>query len=359
MSFLLGAIPIIGEVALEIGTAIGEYVGSETVGKIATGAVVGAVGNIADKGVNAVLEKTGINDTVEQAKLIMKIRSGNFTNEEIIKMMRTRSHNENAKDISKFVKEVSTKSVGDSVPNILEKIKLTNPVYYLLASKMMDLTHDFVLPNDEEYQKVSSVYDGSVFFKNDVVKKEDGNFHGITEKGELVWKYPEYNNYTVIPSLWGYWVGISSINNEVPIYANYEDLVVQSQLDKIAFAHDVLYHDNGLFNKFADYVLISYIDAGIKQGIFVLPNELETAKIARTYFSTLGILVRKIYGDDVSKGLIEGLLPDTDKLKEVFIEEFKKTDYISSEAVGVSDNVTSPAEQELLELINNLTFELD
>lgn len=179
----------------------------------------------------------------------------------------------------------------------------------------------------------------------------------------MVWKYPEYNDYTVISPIWGTWTGINSPNNTVPVYGNYQGRPQQSQLDKIAFIHDCLYHDYGSFNKFADSVLISYIDNGINKGIFVFPNELETAKVARTYFSTLGTVVRKIYGDDVSKGIINDLYKTiyNVELSGEHIGELRGL-FVEAQALDKpagTTGSTSPDEQELLTLINTLVVEVD
>ena len=54
----------------------------------------------------------------------------------------------------------------------------------------------------------------------------ENEFYGLTERGEVVWKYPYYNDYTVVPPLYGVWVGINSPNNSVPVYGfvNAEDI---------------------------------------------------------------------------------------------------------------------------------------
>ena len=205
---------------------------------------------------------------------------------------------------------------------------------------------------------------------------EGTEFYSVDETGkEWVWKYPIYNNYQNIVPIWGVYTGINSPNNSLPIAGNItaEDGTVftkQSYLDRIAFQHDAMYHDLGTFNKFSDYVLISRISQNMDKMIF--QGERETAQVALNYFSTLGTVVRKIYGDNVSKGIIDDLYTDVynieitkeDKeqlmdLTKVELGNSQVYQDIAKETNADYHNFEDPRIRDLINEIDDLTFELD
>ncbi len=197
-----------------------------------------------------------------------------------------------------------------TVSSILSALSKTSPFYAYLATKLGDSLADFVVPTSEEYNKVASIYNG-------VLRTSEGDtgismmsvtgdentgyeFSALDETGtRQVWKYPEYNNYTVVPAIFGVYTGINSPNNALCLSGRSPGGVfVESYLDKIAFLHDVGYHDLGSFNAFSDYQLISRGAYGKANNLFIFPGELATANTAIAYFSTLGKLMRKMFGDN-------------------------------------------------------------
>lgn len=313
------------EIALATATT-SEAIGSDIIGSaivqkgvsVVSGVIEETIGNAVDavygQGTYENFEK-GALDNYADAKLLGLLQQGDFSTQDIAKMITKQqlSHKDIAKTTGDFINDLSRESIGDTIPNVLAKLEKVNPVYYYLANKMMDLTDDFVVPTNENYLKVSAIYNGSVFFNNDVVLR-NGEYYGVNEGSfPFVWKL-SYNNYPVVPPIWGTWTGINSPNNKLPYSGIIEvdgvSVIKQSQLDKISFSHDSLYKMFGSFNEFADDVLISYIQNGLEQGIFIFPNERETAIIALNYFSSLGKIVRAIYGDDKSEGIIASFYKD-------------------------------------------------
>lgn len=197
----------------------------------------------------------------------------------------------------KLIIENNTRTVS----SILSTLSKTSPFYAYLATKLGDSLADFVVPTSEEYIKVASVYNGEGINMMSATGDENTGyeFSALDETGmRQVWKYPEYNNYTVVPAIFGVYTGINSPNNALCLSGTIGGVFVESYLDKIAFLHDVGYHDLGSFNQFSDFQLISRAAYGKANNLFIFPNELATANTAIAYFSTLGKLMRKMFGDN-------------------------------------------------------------
>lgn len=387
--------PAISEVAGAVGLGVAEATGSGVLGGLAEGTVIEKAGELAEGALEGVGDlifgtenvenfKNHAYDNFEKAKNFGLFTMQDYSEEDIVRFIREKNfrHEDIAKHTNNFINDFTRESLSDTPENVLEKIKRVNPMYYYLASKVLDLTGPFVVPTDEDYVKVSNTYTGEVFFKNLTLARETGDgieFYTQTENGEVLWKYPEYNNYPVVPTIYGTWVGINSINNSVPVYGTvsvdeipegYRGLsgvdeagntIWQSQLDRIAHVHDCMYHDYGSFNRFADYVLINYIEIGLREGLFIFPNERDTALIALNYFSTVGRVVRKIYGDDVSEGIIQNLYGTfanvklTDEHIEILKENTKNNlTHMPLEQVSTG---YKPESIQLAQAINSMSFE--
>jgi len=198
-----------------------------------------------------------------------------------------------------------------NVSKILNTLSRVNPFYAYLASKVSDKLTDFFAPDDPGYLKVASTYNGVGLYDRNMILEDLGagnyEFSIIDEAGgRVVWKFPEYNTYTVVPPLYGTWTGINSPNNSLCLSGTVNGVAVQSYLDKIAFMHDVGYHDLGSFNEFSDYQLISRALYGKENGLFIFPGEAAAANVAISYFSTLGKLMRKMFGPGAEAGGVQG-----------------------------------------------------
>lgn len=387
MSFLLGLIPFVATTAATVGTEVAAVAGSEIIGAAAASAVTAGAGYVADTALNKVVDVEEIKkETAKTLTAFQKIqlaRSGKLDNKDIIKLLKGPEALKNTpldeiKNRSElFVKEINQDLLnGENYEYSLNSLLEQDPVYnYFSLSLSQDAT--YIIPTDPEYAYVSSVYDGSVFFNG--VTKERGTggqkeFYAETERGTVSWFYPDYNRYNTIPTIWGYWTGMNSINNQLPISINGK----QSLLDRIAHVHDCLYKMYGVFNKFADYVLISYINNGLKQGLFIFPGEKTKALIAINYFSSLGKMMRGLYGSNSAiydlgvqastevqapEKLIEDM-PANEPLVNQLIKEVDPTSAILTLGPQELTNiVTNPGQaqnvQELISLIENLTFEMN
>lgn len=421
MSFLIPLIPVVTETATTIGVTATELTGSQAIGTAVTGGIISQVGQTLNEGLNTVVEgttdylfgegsfewfKDSIYEKYEDAKDLLFIDP---TNEEQVNqyIKKNIKNNEDiSKNVANFTNDLTvqlnkTQSLDNStIANILNNLKKTNPVYFYLADKLMSKIGDFVIPKDEDYIKISQIYNGNGLFEQNVKERPiqgGAEFYSVDETDkEWVWKYPEYNStYTPIPALYGIFVGISSPNNRLPLGSYLQKDIVpdgftaspediqgeltwyQSYLCRIAFQHDIMYHDLGNFNKFADYVLIARIENGLTNNKFIYEGEKETAQVALNYFSTLGNVVRKIYGDTTSEGIIKNLYSDVydvvldneqiEELKDITKIQLgtvvKNNDPIKEITNGAikmqQTNFIDPRISELIDEIQNLQFEID
>jgi hypothetical protein len=193
------------------------------------------------------------------------------------------------------------------VQGVLKNISKAYPHLAYLIPKVLEYASKWTVPSNANYQKIASVYDGKKINPSAIVTTKDpqGNdvFSMLDEEDQLVQWNTKLNTYTVVPPLYGTWVGINSPNNRPPgIYNDQGVLVAPSFLDTLAFMHDVSYSQIA-FSERGDYQLVSR--ASQNKDRFVLPGELATANIAINYFSTLGSLMRAFFGDDIqAKGLV-------------------------------------------------------
>lgn len=252
-----------------------------------------------------------------------------------------------------------------SVANVLSTLARVNPFYAYLASKVSEKLTDFVTPDDAGYLSVANTYNGVGLYDQNMVLEDLGTnyeFSIVNEAGErVVWKFPEYNNYTVVPPIFGTWTGINSPNNSLCLSGTVGGRSVQSFLDKIAFMHDVGYHDLGSFNEFSDYQLISRANYGRENGLFIFPGEAAAARVAVSYFSTLGKIMRKMFGPSTPSGAPESSTPSGPKEsasevsagvadetpKEKSVLRTSQRDSIIAQAVAEISSIEGAAEIEL------------
>jgi hypothetical protein len=402
MSFFVPFIPYVGSAAAAVGTEVASLVGSSALGSAATAAVGAGIGYVADATLNKLVDteklKKEASKQLSLAQKIALLRSGKNTNtKEIIQSIKGTealkgTSLDTVKDRSKlFVNEVSNellegKLINQAVENVSESSN--SPLYDWLGISVLSGIDDAIVPTDPEYLYVSSVYDGSVFF-NTVTKERFTNgsreFYAETERGEVSWFFPYYNNnppYAVIPTIYGFWCGLNSINNALPISMEINGVMHMSLLDRISHVHDCLYRQYGIFSKFSDYVLISYISKGLEQGLFILPGERNKALIAINYFSSLGKLMRSLYGGsesiyDLSGNgnkiveedvVVEDNIDETTEVGKVgempvLLELSDDLGFVGSELTAapvvseVVSSIGSSQVSELVSLINNLNFE--
>lgn len=335
-------IPFVAELAAEAGAVVTEATGYNVLGAIASSAIVKGSEKIAEEASRTFVDEifgTGTFDNLENHILELysdtynaantinefktSMESGNKTSQQqISNLINTGKKLDNShiikgtsnfvKDFSYLVSQGSYNSLDSSqaviennqstIQKVINTLSKVNPFYSYLASKFVGKLSDFVIPTDEEYLKVAEVYNAQgLYSRNMFIEKFDSNYDFclFDETGaKQVWKYPEYNNYVVVPPIFGVWTGINSPNNSLCLTGESNSKIIESFLDKIAFLHDVGYHDKGSFNKFSDYQLISRAKYGKENNLFIFPGELATANIAIAYFSTLGILMRKMTGED-------------------------------------------------------------
>jgi len=379
MSFLL-PLTAIPALAAGIGAEAAAITGSTALGTVATGAASAAAGYAADKALSAVVPVEQIKQeaykNLSLAQKIALIRGGNMSNKEIIRTIKGAEALKGTPlevvklETKDFVRNVNENLIsGQSLENSLSDLSNDNPIFNYLSLSIAQNTDTYIIPNDPEYFAVARRNDGSVFFYNDIKQVQEPKnlkFYGSTETETLAWYYPEYNTYNVIPPIWGVFTGMNSPNNSLPYTVDGR----QSQLDKIAFIHDCMYKKYGLFSKYADYVLINYIDLGLKNGFFVLPGEREKALIAINYFSSLGKVMRAMYGGseeipnepNEQVSIVEELVQETvaDTPNEVKIEqEIIKMPDVSEIVQAPGTLSANSGVNELVRLINELQFETD
>lgn len=130
----------------------------------------------------------------------------------------------------------------NTMNKIMNTLAKVNPFYAYLASKFMGKITDLVIPNTNDYKKVSTIYNGQGLyektmelkavgfsFENGLSKASNYEFSLIDKVGiRQVWKNPEYNNYVVIPPIWGVYTGINSPNNSLCLTGTLNGKTVES-----------------------------------------------------------------------------------------------------------------------------------
>lgn len=388
-SLLAAAVPYVTETAVAVGGTVTEATGSQLLGGAATGFVIDKAGQALEAGTTKAVDtlfgegttqktKDSLYDTYEKAQALGIFSSDGMSNEDIVKRLREQkmSHKQITEnvasfghDFSKQMSEQPTPPNNSTVANILTNLSKVNPVYFYLAEKFLSKTGEFFAPTDEDYKRISEIYNGEGIYGQETVQDEVG-FSLFDETGtKRQWKY-EYNDYTVIPPIWGTWVGINSPNNTKPIsYIAEDGNPVESYLDQICMLHDISYQPPdrggyGLFSKVGDYMLISRALYGKRNGLYKMPNEELTADVAINYFSTLGRVMRRMYGSDGVS--VDSVISDLYKdvydvnLTQEHIDELKvmtKQDIPSfnTPTGGVS---TDTRVNQLVSLINGLQFDV-
>lgn len=336
MSWILGSIAGIAEFT---GAATTEAVGSEAIGQVVggtiAGEVTGAIEGAIDTATSTVIDtifgpdvyergKKQFYSSIEEAKalglfsgeigneaaVLQTIKNSNYTEDDLINKIHNFAHD--------FSDAVSKEKIDINVPieensalgDLFAKLSQANPVYYFISKELVKDGKIEAPLNDPEYQAVASVYNGKGLYDQFTKQQVVGNnteFSIIDEIGKVnLWKYAEYNTYTVVPPLWGTWVGINSPNSKTPLRGFVNGQIRESFLDKICMMHDISYHDRNSFNKLGDFQLLAR--ASQNKDLFVLPGELEVANIAIAYFSSLGAVARRLMGPEENKDPIAKLL---------------------------------------------------
>lgn len=381
-ALLAGALPFIGEAGFATGAAVTEATGSSLLGGAVTGGIFGLVGEQIDKGSNYVINKIfgeGTTDKIkneafqsfETAKALGLFSGDIKTNREIVKGLATMDNSQIISGLSdygdKFTDEYVNKAGGTTVSDIIFNLAKANPLFYYISSKLLEKTSEFVLPlDDPDYIAVSAVYDGSGLYNQMGVMSPEGEISVIDETGKkIIWKYDSYNDYPVISPIYDAeykgpngelsgWIGLNSPNNAIPM----NDGVKVSLMSTIAFLHDCGYKEFGSFNKFSDMQLLSRYNAQ-KENFTYTPDEKIVADLAANWFSTLGFIFRELFGNDPNnESIVKGLYKETFNVDltpenvEALKEEVKYE--VSKSVSGISSQ-----EQNLINLINNLSYTLD
>ena len=251
-------------------------------------------------------------------------------------------------DLGKFISLTSTTMINDSISkggkqadqfvDIFKKIKVFNPsLSYLFEGLFDHSTATGFQSSIPEYEEISKIYNGKGIepknVKQTINEKGFKNFSIYNEIGELK-TWIGNNDYTVIPTIHGYWVGPNSRNDVRPI-----DL-----LDTYSMMHDIDYQNNQFGHKESDLKFLSRISQNIQNmGL----AERAAAKIALNYFSTIGGLVSFVLGNDEigkpSTTLDDGsiyrkLIPDIEYQTLEYKDEFKKgiSDGLREESISSS-----------------------
>ena len=410
-------IPFVAETAGAVGSVVGTETGSALLAGVASSAVVKGAESITSNIVDSIFGpntfenlETSINElygkTQKLGSDINKIKTSVETGERItgqdISTLKTSKEefsntaiviglSQFAKDFSHLVSQSDHDPLNQNtsfITNILNNLSKINPLYAYLSSKFLNGVSDFVIPTNEEYLKVSRIYNGQGLYDQNMTTEKIGSnfdFSLIDETGtKIIWKYPFDNSSVVIPALYGVYVGLNSPNNSSVLSGTIDGKFVESFLDKIAFFHDVSYLPKekggyGAFNATGDYALISRIEYGRQNNLFIFPGELEYANIALSYFSTLGAVMRKLFGDPNitpklgSTASISGIVKQPSKeplikeiISEVYNVQVENTIDIANKVVQETRNIpTSYGSSEigssnfaLRNLLNNLEIEL-
>lgn len=342
-------IPFVVEGASYLGSLAAEETGSAAVGGAVSSGIVSEAGKVVESGTKSFVDSIfgdGTFDNLEKhvsdlygttktlagdiVGIEQSVEDGNLGSDQINKLNQDTKNFQNGhivKATTEFVKDFShLVSTGDYnalddpsneiitnntsvISGVMDTLSRVNPFYAYLVSKFGDKLTDFVIPTNEDYQKVASVYNGVGLY--DQMMQLEQTFDGyefslIDEAGiKQVWKYPEWNTYPVIKPIWGVYTGLNSPNNALCLSGSQNGKNVESFLDKIAFLHDVGYHELGSFNITSDYQLISRAKYGKDNGLFIFPNEAAIANVACSYFATIGSLTRRLFGDNaVSQNVV-------------------------------------------------------
>lgn len=377
--FGLGALGLVGTTAVEVGTAVGEVVGGDLVAGAITGTIISETASALESATGYLVDKVFGDSTFENFEKNIKdsvsdIRKFGFLSDdpksanEIVRMIREKklSNTQIAEQVGNYASdltneiltaEVVPESGNSIIGSIISRMATFNPLYYYISSKLLDKAAELVKPLDEDYYKIESVYNGNGLYEP-LVEFVNGEFFLFDEVGQRQsWFYPKDNNYPVVPPLWGTWTGINSPNNSVPMTTVVDGQLRNSWLDKCAFLHDIGYKNNGSFNKFSDYQLISRIVNNKDK--LIIPGELEVANVAVSWFSTLGKTMRAIYGDNTSEGLIKDLYKEVYavEITDDNVETLKTISKNTMPQIGTTSQTVN--DNYLVNILSNLEITID
>jgi len=189
------------------------------------------------------------------------------------------------KEIGEFVvkisSEIASAHLGQTKPLTDRELDISKVLGSYLASK---------IPNNEDYKKIASVYNGLNLSMNSVVSRFSSKdkiwYHTMTDEvGNVEVLYQTTGR--VIPAVYGTFMGPNSPNNAPPV----------SLLDVFCAFHDQDYHKGGWFSTEGDYKLISRT----AQNFFRLSNvEKPYARTTILYFSTAGYLMSALLGKPIT-----------------------------------------------------------
>lgn len=363
---LISMLPVVTEAAAGTGLAVAELTGSTVIGGAAEGAVIGAAATAVNQAATTIVDSifgqgtvSGFEDKANKA--FQDLRNiGYFTNNtdagDIVKALVPKDVNV-SKEFSGFVT-----AVGDGIKNsptsspsdVVKSVSEQSPFFWYLGSQVLEITANFVVPTDPLYAQVAATYNADGWVdKLTQFDPEAQQYYFTDEAGSRVYWDLSWNTYTVVPPMFGTYVGYSSPNNDFPArYTDSTGRLRESVLDSIAMSHDSDYKLIGLFSKFADYKLISRIQA--QKDKMTMPNEREVANVAVSYFSTLGNITRKFFG----------VGEDTEALIKKVYREIKglevSDDQIQQDFNTASAEIYSGASSnELLSFINGLEIQLN
>lgn len=363
---LISMLPVVTEAAAAGGLAVTELTGSAAVGTAVEGGLLGAaataVNNAATTLVDSVFGQGTVSGFEDKAQKAFNdlVKTGYFTNNtntnDIVKTLINKDVNV-PKEFSGFVT-----ALGDGIKNnptsspseIVKSVSESSPFFWYLGTQILEITSNFVVPTDALYQQVAATFTADNFYdKLTQFDPDTKQFYFADETGSRVYWDLDWNTYTVVPPMFGTYVGYSSPNNDFPLrYTDSAGRLRESVLDSIAMSHDSDYKLIGLFSKFADYKLIARIQA--QKDKMTLPNEREVANVAVSYFSTLGNITRKFFG----------VGEDTEALIKKVYREIKglevSDDQIQQDFNAASADIYSgTGSNELLSFINSLEIQLN
>lgn len=186
----------------------------------------------------------------------------------------------------------------NDIERAFKQVFFNNPHMQFLILPILRRTVNLSPPNTQEFLDVEKVYNGRNIDPLKCFETQEA-YNCPDELGQIISWRKTWSPKNPVPTIFGTYTGIHSKNNSLPqpIDANEEGLVIRrSLLDTFAMFHDTDYHVDGSFNKLADFKLISRCKNN--QERFTFPGEYDAAVIAVNYFSTVGSLVRKLFGRD-------------------------------------------------------------
>ena len=208
------------------------------------------------------------------------------------------------KDLGCLVSLINTYALNEDVigsQDTLKQIAQTRPQLNYLIGPTTDYLLGLKKPNDEDFLRIAQVYNGQGLSPLNVTVElnEQGykNFTIIDETGTPQ-TWVGHGGYTRIPTLYGYWTGMNSRNDEFPVGVDSNGIQGTGGyvgIDFLSMCHDISYSNNNLFSKQGDYAYISRI-----YSLFdTFPTYEKTiATIAVKWFTGAGHMMRAIAGSE-------------------------------------------------------------